>query len=82
VHEVNHELDIRVYPNPNQGLLFFSGDDFTSNTPIELIDLNGNILKRGKVRSNQFEFEDISPGIYFVHLLLNDARYVVKIVLL
>lgn len=78
-----------IYPNPANGLVRITVNDHKVSTlndrqKIVNADLrkeeNGEILQRIPLNANDrgeisFDVKDILPGIYFVHLLLNDDTH-------
>jgi hypothetical protein len=74
--EIQQEKQVDIYPNPTSSELNFKGDFIP--TSIELIDLNGGVLKKevqnGKVTISEFKY-----GTYFVRFLKDGKVYQEKI---
>ena len=74
---------IKLYPNPNSGRVFFNIKNKSNNDFIEILDLNGRILKKKEfvqVSSGSLNLENFKRGIYFVRYYRNDKCQIIKII--
>lgn len=72
----NNELEI--FPNPVQNKLSFKYNAPSDNIPVEIIDLQGNILKAENLTFNQksIDVSNLSPGIYFVRVKQKVGKFI------
>lgn len=78
IHEIQKDISFNVYPNPSSRLINleykFRPDD---NAVIEIYDITGKLVMKEKLNSSQFtsklDCSEFQNGIYFYHLLLNNA---------
>lgn len=80
------KLDFSIYPNPSSGRVEVNFDNsLASELKIDVIDLNGRILKTFEAEnlSGNFRFNlsDLSSGIYFVRLKSENQSGVKKLIL-
>jgi len=74
---------IKLYPNPNSGRIFFNIKNKTNDDYIEVLDLNGRILKKKEfvqVSSGSLNLESFKRGIYFVRFYRKDKCQIIKII--
>jgi len=74
---------IKLYPNPNSGRIFFNINNKTTDDFIEILDLNGKIVKKKEfiqVGSGSLNLENFVPGVYFVRYYRNDKCQIIKII--
>ncbi|HXU27646.1 MAG TPA: T9SS type A sorting domain-containing protein, partial [Bacteroidia bacterium] len=68
-------LDFNLYPNPTNGLLNFSlnkpSDDLLQ---IEVFDILGNLVLHQKTANNFIAVDELTTGIYFLHLKQNNKN--------
>lgn len=59
---------IKIYPNPTTDYINLLSKDDTIFSSVEIIDLNGKILKKAEFNSNQviLNVKDLSSGVYFI----------------
>ena len=88
VENLAEELEISVFPNPNDGLFYFKiesekMDDFE----IELIDVNGKLLDQFFIKYTKaeyvklFDYQILTSGIYFFKIKNEGGVLVRKIVI-
>jgi hypothetical protein len=73
--ESSKNFEVRCYPNPTSDLLIVQ-----SSVPIktmQLIDLNGQVVKANPLPNNCFSMADLPNGWFFVYIE-NEAGEVVK----
>jgi hypothetical protein len=69
---IKKDIDVSIYPNPNNGEFFFEILD-ESNAPyqFQIFDQNGKILHEGKANSKvkqQVLLKHVAQSIYFLHV--------------
>lgn len=74
--------NIKIYPNPNNGIInIYSPSKKHLFTDIEILDLSGKVLKRMKADKEQYELK-LSNGIYIIKLINgNETIRIEKIIL-
>ncbi len=87
-HVANIEIDnnsnigvnnIYVYPNPTSGFINVSIP--TNNAKLRMLDINGNCVKILEIKSEdtRIDISDLSKGIYFVEIEMNNIKDTIKI---
>jgi subtilisin family serine protease len=76
-NEIKQEKKIEIYPNPTSSELNFKGDFIPST--IELIDLNGRILKK-EIQNGKATISELKAGTYFIRFLKEGKVYQEKII--
>ena len=72
--------DLIVFPNPNNGMLFFNENLIDES--IVVFDNSGRIVKEiNSVSSNKLNISDLENGIYFVKVTHKDSFKINKIIL-
>jgi hypothetical protein len=75
ITQTSETFEVRCYPNPTSDLLIVQ-----SSVPIktmQLIDLNGQVVKANPLPNNCFSMADLPNGWFFVYIE-NEAGEVVK----
>jgi aminopeptidase N len=73
-NEVDELIDLTVYPNPTDGVLYVEGrlKEIEEEAQIEIYDLTGKLIYTDKIQSNDrfinqyFDLGNLSGGSYFV----------------
>jgi hypothetical protein len=71
----NIENELRISPNPSNGVFYFSSN--TKVKSLEVFDCVGNLIVQ-KNNANNFDLSNFSDGIYFVRVNGNQYSKVVK----
>jgi alpha/beta superfamily hydrolase len=69
---------LTVYPNPASNVLNISIDARAGNAATyTLMDVTGRVVLNGNAESNGFgvQVDSINPGLYFMHVVLQDGSY-------
>ncbi|WP_298551430.1 BNR-4 repeat-containing protein [uncultured Algibacter sp.] len=74
-----NQNDVAVYPNPSEGV--FNIQSNIKNLEYTLVNIQGQILDKGKVLQNQVDFSKFSQGVYFLKLTNNNDNLVKRIVI-
>jgi hypothetical protein len=71
-----------VYPNPNQGRFTIDFGKYVDEASYAIVDLNGAIVLDGKIYHSTSTVIDVNavPGIYFLTVLNNGLKEIVKII--
>lgn len=70
---------VLVYPNPSKGV--FNIQSNVQKLEYTLVNIQGQILDKGKVLQNQVDFSKFSQGVYFLKLTNNNDNLVKRIVI-
>ena len=68
--------EITVYPNPSSGN--FKLNTSIKNIKYQLINLQGRVLQKGKVKNNKLDFSSYAKCIYLLHLNSSINRTLIK----
>lgn len=76
---------VRVYPNPSNGILYIDGlPQYRNNITVQVIDLQGRLIRKQNLANmevQELNLSDCSGGLYFVEVGQGDDRTVKKIVI-
>lgn len=75
-NETSGNFDVRCYPNPTSDLLIVQ--TAVAIKTIQLIDLNGQVVKAHPLPNNCFSLADLPNGWFFVYIESEDGRVVKK----
>ena len=79
----SNDLNLMIYPNPNQGDFSFQADiEEDLNYDYEILDLQGKVVIRGKVSGNELvEVSIVNParGMYHLNVKTEDKTSAFKI---
>lgn len=86
VNEFSNEDNLILYPNPSQGKFYVQlVNTANTKTTIKLTDMTGRTVnERGLVFTNgaaKLEFENLTPGIYYLTISSADTTFTKKIVI-
>ena len=75
-----NDQKISLYPNPTSDVIHFSGlNTLESIEKIELTDYNGRLIKSIFEVSNTLDVRFLSDGIYFLNIIHNNGKEILKI---
>ena len=86
VRGVSHKIDIQLYPNPAQDVLYIESDNYELKR-IELIDISGRMimLQNSSRAKDEINVSSVPEGMYFVlikdlkgRLLMNDKIVIAR----
>jgi len=84
---VNNDIDINVFPNPNNGTFYVSIDGLTNNTfDLVIFNVNKQVVFKKKLKNNsgkynkQINISDFSKGIYYLKLVDGNNTRIEKII--
>ncbi|MBK3519941.1 T9SS type A sorting domain-containing protein [Carboxylicivirga marina] len=66
---------INIYPNPVKNTLFLSNNNATAYT---IYSANGGVVASGLLNRNSLDAGNLSKGIYFIRITLNDGSIITK----
>jgi hypothetical protein len=75
--------DIKIYPNPTNGLLIISGNRIKDNYYIEIFDIFGNLIFNKHIEYqylNKLNISNFNAGIYILKLKISDRIIFKKII--
>jgi hypothetical protein len=72
---------LNVFPNPSNGLFFFSGKEDFKQLPYNVRDLSGRIISTGKLKDDStLDLRDQPPGVYVITIIGISTSYVDKLI--
>ncbi len=77
IEEIELTNKIRVYPNPSNGIVNLSFDNFdNSDLIVEITNAFGDVVKRSQTNLHQFQLDmtNSAPGIYWVRVFSNNKE--------
>lgn len=77
VNSIQNE-NIKVYPNPFSSNIFVSENCI--NKDYQIKDMQGRIIMKGILKQRSIYFENLSSGVYFIEIFLNEKPELLKIV--
>jgi hypothetical protein len=79
--DIENDGSVKIYPNPASDLIHIDLMQSYSQIDVELLDLDGRILKSATFRDQQFIqlIPDLPPGLYLINVTFNDAMVVAKV---
>ncbi len=83
IHE-NPELDLTVYPNPNNGDFAIRNNGLSNDFVVKLMDINGKLVYTKSQKLNGADIleisTDVETGVYMLYVSSNDAVNTYKVV--
>ena len=67
-------LQIAVYPNPVEKMIYLTGID--ENSQVEIIDMNGVVVK--KQVGSEIDVEDLAQGLYVLKVDSTQVKFIKK----
>lgn len=71
---------ITIYPNPTQGNILQVQTSLVADWSYQIIDLQGRIVKEGKLTNTAIELNEIVNGMYYVKLFEKDFSFISKFI--
>lgn len=83
IHESSTN-EFKVYPNPTNDVIRLEASSNIDNYQYEILDLQGKILKKGKVNSMIFDIslKELQDGAYFVRLFNEKFSNMTQVILI
>ena len=76
-------LNVNIYPNPVSDKVYFTFDQLTEAATIAISSISGQTIKSKELAigqiSDSFEMQDLTSGIYFVHVTSGKNMYTYKL---
>ena len=77
----NNALQLNVYPNPTHQYLYVEGlQNDTKNASLQIVDVQGKQVNNVKLNSNRVDVSQLSNGIYFATITINNQSQTLKFV--
>lgn len=77
----NSALQLNVYPNPTHQYLYVEGlQNDTKNASLQIVDVQGKQVNNAKFNSNRVDVSQLSNGIYFATITINNQSQTLKFV--
>ncbi len=87
IKEISENVNIKIYPNPSDGIVYISVNEIKENTELYISDAKGQIIYKdlleagGKEYTKKFDFSGYSKGMYFIKFLNTGISKVEKLVI-
>ncbi len=78
----NNNIDILIYPNPSNGLVYINTNNMNINYNIEISDVYGRILKDENIKildNNSFDISEFPKGMYLIRIYYNNNYKIFKL---
>ena len=79
VDELNNKLNIKVYPNPTDGVIYIENINELKIITMELLSMNGQIL-RAFERNETVTTDKLSNGFYYLRIITTDGIHIEKLI--
>ncbi|HAT70717.1 MAG TPA: RNA-binding protein [Flavobacteriaceae bacterium] len=77
----NNALQLNVYPNPTHQYLYVEGlQNDTKNASLQIVGVQGKQVNNVKLNSNRVDVSQLSNGIYFATITINNQSQTLKFV--
>lgn len=77
----NNALQLNVYPNPTHQYLYVEGlQNDVKNASLQIVDVQGKQVNNVKLNSNRVDVSQLSNGIYFATITINNQSQTLKFV--
>ena len=77
----NNALQLNVYPNPTHQYLYVEGlQNDVKNASLQIVDVQGKQVNNVKLNSNRVDVSQLSNGIYFATITINNQSQTLKLV--
>lgn len=77
----NNALQLNVYPNPTHQYLYVEGlQNDAKNASLQIVDVQGKQVNNVKLNSNRVDVSQLSNGIYFATITINNQSQTLKFV--
>lgn len=79
IHETNFDETISVFPNPTSGTIRI--DKLTGQADFQVVSLSGQVVKKGVLfPESKLNVEDITSGVYFIHVQTDNKLFTSKFI--
>ena len=70
--------ELRIYPNPANNFLTITTEDYTIDTGLEILDVNGQLLEKTTMQNSKktLDISDLESGVYFLKII--DNKYQIQ----
>ncbi len=79
---LDNEIDIEVYPNPVINSFQLTTSQEQNIQSVELVDVQGVVIKNYATGSSVYSTDDLTPGIYYAKVILDNGSTVVKAIII
>jgi Zn-dependent metalloprotease len=76
-------LNVTIFPNPGDGIVYFSGLSLVSNVMVSVTDISGRVIMTETLKQeNMFDISELAKGIYIINIytegLSTSLKYILK----
>jgi hypothetical protein len=79
INSMDH--DFSIYPNPTNGMVFFTHPEVVDNSHIEVHDIAGNKIMTQTISNGVIDLSAFNDGIYFLSITTADRKIIKKVIL-
>ena len=72
---------IHLFPNPSNGLITIEGLELEENNKIKVFDINGRLMHKSVLNSNQLDLSSLNAGLYLIQLTNNRQSFSSRLIL-
>lgn len=81
-HNVRETKEIKISPNPARDQIHIDWQEaIEQNARFEIRNINGQLIKNGKLQNSKIDTQDIHAGIYFIKIEFNSNSGIGKLIL-
>ena len=79
--DTNDRLGLKIFPNPVSSGYVTLKTSIGGIKNVELFDLNGKIVLKTSIKTNNLNVSAINPGVYFIKLSVNGVSETSKLII-
>ncbi|MFW6019117.1 MAG: T9SS type A sorting domain-containing protein, partial [Bacteroidales bacterium] len=83
--DINDDMQISVYPNPNAGIFTLEINGPKEDFNLEIMNVKGQLIQSEQINANEFskqyDFSNLSGGIYYIRLINEDMTKTQKLII-
>lgn len=78
ITESKNSSSINIFPNPTSGIINLNMDSYTSEYLVKILNSTGQVMIEKKLNAENeiIDLIDLSPGIYFVHVINQNDLFI------
>mgnify|MGYP002001804519 CR=1 FL=1 len=79
--DTSDRLGLKIFPNPVYSEYVTLKTSISGIKNVELFDLNGKIVLKTSIKTNNLNVSSINPGVYFIKLSVNGVNETSKLII-